>query len=150
MLLISRIMGMWKRTCIFSLCSIVKLLFSPVSMFSSLLQLPIASPDSQIIKELFSYSSYSFHIRHLSVNGIMKKAISPQNMTNPIGFYTQYIIYKRPLLTYKLKHSPLVTFSGHFIFSILLQHRNCKLSKYFLSNFISVHVSEPYKAMLKI
>ena len=32
-------------------------------------------------------SSYSFHFRHLSFNGIMKKANSSQNITNPIGFY---------------------------------------------------------------
>ena len=42
----------------------------------------------------------------------------------------------------------LVTFSGHFIFSILLQHHISKLSEYFSFNFLSVQVSEPYKAML--
>ena len=42
----------------------------------------------------------------------------------------------------------LVTFSDHFIFSIILQHPFLKLSRYFRSNFLSVQVSGPYKAML--
>ena len=44
----------------------------------------------------------------------------------------------------------LVTFSGHFIFSIVLHYYIPKLSKYFRSNFLSVQVSGPYKAMLQI
>ena len=47
------------------------------------------------------------------------------------------------------KISSLITFSGHFIVSILLQH-HLKLSKYFYSNFLSVHVSEPHNIMLQI
>ena len=43
----------------------------------------------------------------------------------------------------------LVTFSDHFIFSILLQHNISKLSKYSRSIFLNVQVSEPYKAMLQ-
>jgi hypothetical protein len=44
--------------------------------------------------------------------------------------------------------SSLVTFSDHFI-SILLQLNISKLSKHFRSNFLSVQVFEPYKAMLQ-
>jgi hypothetical protein len=54
-----------------------------------------------------------------------------------------------PLLSYMVKNFFLVIFSDHFIFSILLQHRISKLSKYFRSNFLSVQVSEIYKAMLQ-
>ena len=43
----------------------------------------------------------------------------------------------------------LVTFSGHYIFSILLQHRISRLTKYFSSNNLSVQVSELYNAMLQ-
>ena len=39
----------------------------------------------------------------------------------------------------------LVTSSGHFIFSIPLQHHISELSKYFRTNFLSVQVSKPYK-----
>ena len=55
---------------------------------SFLLYLPISSSVSQIIKELHcsSSSSYSFNFRHLSFNGIMKEAVSSQNMTDPIIF----------------------------------------------------------------
>ena len=42
-----------------------------------------------------------------------------------------------------------VTSSGYFIFSILPQHHILKLSKYLRSKFLSVQVSEPYKAMLQ-
>ena len=45
--------------------------------------------------------------------------------------------------------SSSVNFYDHFIFSIFLQHHIWKLSKYFLSNFLSVQVSEPYRAMLQ-
>ena len=92
MLLISTLMELWK-ICISSLCSIGKLLFPSFSIFYFFLQLQICSSVSQIIKELCSSSSYSFHIRHLSFD-IMKKAIPSQNMTNPIRFSTQNIIQK--------------------------------------------------------
>ena len=87
--------------CISFLCSIDKLSFPSFSIFSFLLQLPISFSVSQIIKEPCpSSSSYSFHFRHLFFNGIMKKVIYPQSMTNPIGFSTQDIIWKCPLLSY--------------------------------------------------
>ena len=99
MLLINRSMDIWK-TSISSLLSIDKLLFPSFSIFSFLLQLSISYFISQIIMELCSSSSYSFHFRHLSFNGIMKEAISSQNMTNPIDFSTYNIIQKCPLLSY--------------------------------------------------
>jgi hypothetical protein len=59
-------------------------------MFDKLPMRSLASSFSsfQIIKELYFSSSYSVHFSHLSFNGILKEAISPQNMTNPIGFST--------------------------------------------------------------
>ena len=45
--------------------------------------------------------------------------------------------------------SSLITLFDHFIFSILLQHHISGISKYFRSNFLSVLVSESYKAMLQ-
>ena len=110
------------------LCLIDTLSFPSISIFSFLLQLPISSSVSQIIKELCSSSPYSFHFSHLSFNGIMQEAISSQNMTNPIGVSTQDIIQKCPLLSYTFNK---LSFSDHFIFSILLQYHISKLSKYF-------------------
>ena len=80
-LLISRSMDLWK-ICISSLYQIDKLSFPYILIFSLHFQLPIPSSVSQIIKELssstsLSSSSYSFHFRHLSVNGIIKKEIFP-------------------------------------------------------------------------
>ena len=86
MLLISRSMDVRKIICIFCLCFIDKLVTS-FSFFSFLLQLPISSSVSQIMKELCSSSSYSFC--HLFFNGIMKKTNSSQNMPNPISFSAQ-------------------------------------------------------------
>ena len=67
----------------------------------------------------------------------MKEAISYQNMTNLIGFSN------------KVKNLFISYFLWPFIFSILLQHHISKFSKYFRSNFLSVQVSEPYKAILQ-
>ena len=96
-LFISRSLDLRKITCISSLRSCDKRLLMPFSIFSYLLQLPISSFVSQIIKE-FCYSSYSshhsFHFRHLSFNSIMKKTIYSQKMTNPIGNPTQDIVQK--------------------------------------------------------
>jgi hypothetical protein len=64
-------------------------------------------------------------------------------------FYIGYYLEVSSSLLYGRTCS-LVPFSGHFIFSIFLQHHISKLSKYFRSNFLSVQVSEPYKAMLQI
>ena len=109
---------------------------------------PLASSVSQIMKELCFSSSYSFHFRHLSFNGIMKKAISSQNITNPIDFSPQDIFRSNRFSPKRLKTCSLVTFCDHIIFSILLQDIS-KLSKYFRSYFHSVQVSEPYEAMLQ-
>ena len=49
----------------------------------------------------------------------------------------------------ELRNVVLEENGDHFIFSILLQHHFSKLSKYFRFNFLSVQVSEPYKAMLQ-
>ena len=103
MLFISRSKDSWKIICISSLCSIDKLLLPSFTIFSFLLQLPISSSVSEIIKELSSFS-YSFQVRHLSFNNIMKKVISSQNKTDPINFSTQDIIQKCPLLFYTFKN----------------------------------------------
>ena len=68
----------------------VRLINQVVSSCFDVQLLPLA-PNifSQLIKELCSSSSsYSFHFRHLSFNGIMKEAISSQNLTDPIDFST--------------------------------------------------------------
>ena len=86
------------------LCSIDKLSSLSFSIFSFLFQFPISSPVSQIIQESYSSSSYSFHFRHLSFNGIIKEAISSQNMTDLIDFSTQDFIQKCFLLSYTVKN----------------------------------------------
>ena len=108
MLLIYRSMYSWKIH-ISSLYLIDKLSFPSFSIFSFLLYLPISSSISQIIKELCSFSSYSFRLRHLSFSGIMKETISSQNMTNSIGFstYSTYSIYIHTIF-YSINHFNLV------------------------------------------
>ena len=118
MLLISGSIDLMKITCISSLCSIDKLSFYLFSIFSFFLQLPISSV-LQIIKEMCSSSSYSFHFRHLSFNGIMK-TISSQNMTSQIAFSMQDIIQKCLFSPLRSRTCSLDIFSEHFIFSIFL------------------------------
>ena len=88
---------------------------------------PSASCSSvlQIIKEMDSSFSYSFHFLKLSLNGIMK-TISSKNMSDTIAGYCLEVSFS---LLY-VQEFFLVTFSEHFIFSILLQN-----SKYFC-NFL--------------
>ena len=97
MLLISRSMELW-NTCFSSMYSIDKTSFPSILIFRFLLQLPISSSVFQIIKELCSSSSYSFHFRHLSFIGIMKEAISSQNMTYPVGYVEYYLEVPSSLL----------------------------------------------------
>ena len=52
------------------------------------------------LRHMSGYHRNYYSKGHLSFNGILKEAISSQNMTNPIGFSTQDIIYKCPLLSY--------------------------------------------------
>ena len=59
---------------------------------------PISSSVSQIIFFLLlSLPSSVFH-------NTMKKAIYSYNVSNSIGFLTQNIVYKRPLLSYTFKN----------------------------------------------
>ena len=120
MLLICRSMDLplWK-TSIYSLCSIDNPSFPIISISSLLLQLPISSSISQIVKEqCSSFSSYSFDFCHLSFSGIMKEATSSQNMTNPIGISMQDIIQKCLLLSYTSKN----LFISYFLCPFYLLH----------------------------
>ena len=96
LLFISRSMDLWK-ICISSLCSIDKLSFPSISIFSSLFKFSISSSVSQIIKELCSSSSYSFQFHYLAFNGITKEAISSQNTSFIVRFFNnnllQYIFF---------------------------------------------------------
>ena len=80
-----RSLDLRKITSISSLYSTDKLSFQSFTILNFRLQLPISPPFPLIIKEPYS-SSYSFHFLHLSFMGIMKKAISSQDMTNPTVF----------------------------------------------------------------
>ena len=60
--------------------------FPHISISGFLLYFLISSYVSQIIKELCSFSTYSFHFHHLSFNGITQEAISPQNMIIQLAF----------------------------------------------------------------
>ena len=95
----------------------------------------------QIIKDLCSSSSYSFHFRHFSFNGIMKEAISSQNLTNPIGFSMKDIIWKRPLLSYTFN-----LFIGYFPWPFYLFHSppapHFKALKYVRSTLVH-NIPEP-------
>ena len=70
-------------------------------------------------------------------------------MTNPIDFSTMILLRSVLFSPICSITCSLVTFSGHFIFSILHQHHISKLFKYFRSNFLSAQVSESYKTMLQ-
>ena len=85
-----------KITCISSLCWIDKPSFPSFSIFNFLL-----------------------HFRHLSFNDSMNKVIYSQNMTNPLTFLRR-ILFKSLLFSLiRSRICSLVTFSGHFIFSML-------------------------------
>ena len=91
-------------------CSIDKLSFPSFSIFNFLLQLPISSYLSQIIKELCSSSSsssYSFHFRHLILIIIMMIIIiiiTISLMTKP---HLMMGIYSNPETLYKIiRHEP--------------------------------------------
>ena len=93
-------------------------------------------------------SSYSFHFRHLILNGIMKEATSSQVWPILLAFL-RTILFRSVLFSpIRSRTCLLVTFSDHFIISILFQHIS-KFSKYFRSNFLSIQVSEPYRAMVQ-
>ena len=135
-----------KITCISSLSLIDKLQF-PFCFFNLhfLLQLPISSPVSQTIMELFSSSSFTSIICP-SMASQRRNFFSGYDQFDLL-FYIGY--YLEVSFSICSRTCSLVTFSDHFIFSILLQHHISKLSKYLHSNFLSVQVSEPYKAVLQ-
>ena len=108
-----------------------KLCFPSFSVIRLLLYLPTSSFVSQIIIKLSSSlsSSYFFHFRHLFFNGIMKEAVSYQNMTIYEGYYLEV---PSPVLSITCS---LVILYNNFIFSFLLQHHISNFPKYFRFNF---------------
>ena len=94
MLFISKFMDLWK-ICISSLCSIDKLSFTSVSIFTFLLLLFLKSSKSCFLLP----TPFTIVICPSITN-----EISSQNITNPIGFSTQDTIQKCPLLSYTLKN----------------------------------------------
>ena len=110
MLLINGSMDL-EKICISSLCQIYNLSFPSISIFSFLLQLPISSSVPQIIKELYSSSTSSYHFRHLSFNGIVKEAISSQNEINPIDLSSQDIFRSVLFSPIRSRTRSLVTYS---------------------------------------
>ena len=111
-LLVSRSMDLWKITSIFSICSCVIRRF----------HLHWSSASLALIIFCFSHYGVVFFFiillsfRHLYLNGIVKKAISSQNMSNPISFLRR-ILFRSVLFSPTLSTiSSLVTFPDHFIF----------------------------------
>ena len=133
MLLISRSIGFQKITFISLFCSIDKLLFPTFLIFILFLQLPISSSVSHIIQKLCSLS-YSFHLSSfLRCHQEEGNFFSGHDQSNWL-FYVRYYL-EVSSFSYTLKiFSSLVSFSDHFIFSILLQHYTSNLSKQFRSN----------------
>ena len=119
---------------IFDLCSVVSIFFD-LQLLP--LTLNIFFSVSQIIKELCSFSFYS-HFRHLPFNGIMKEAISSQNMNNPIGFSTWDIIYLSSslLCVQELDRYENLVFRITIWQVLCLQHL---FISYFLSLFYPLH-----------
>ena len=94
---------------------------------------------------LLPYRENKFSL--LSVKS-MKEAILSQNMTNPLAFIRRILFRSILFSPICSRICSLVTFSDNLIFSIFLQHYISKLVKYLRFNFLSVQVSEPYKAIL--
>ena len=86
MLFVSRSLNLLKRTCISSEFS------GRFQLFRSLVSNIFFA--SQILQNLYYFSSYSFYFRHVSLNDILKIAISSQNFTNPAIFATAEFVQK--------------------------------------------------------
>ena len=104
MLLVSRSTDVWKITCISSLCSIHKLFFPSISIFS--------------FQYLLLFLKFFFHFLSLPSSVLQWNHEGGDFFSE----YDQSTIQKCPLLSYTLKNLLIITFSDHFIFSILLQH----------------------------
>ena len=144
MLLISRFMNLWTITCISSLLSTNKFSFSSFPILSFLLQLPISSSVSQIIKELCSSSSssYPFHFRHLPFNNITKGNFFLK-LTNPIITIILHKLHGH-ISEYFNRSSPLWAFAFSKTFSHLSLF-NFKLFKLLSCNIYTTlfHVTRP-------
>ena len=114
---------------------VIKCRFYPLLVLQ--LQLQISYSVLRINKDLRSSSSHSFHFLHLSFSEIKKMAIYSQNMSNPISFLTYEIVRKHSRIS-KMIRNFLTTCSDYCIFTITLQHRISKLSKYFRYKFVSL------------
>ena len=82
--------------------------------------------SSQYLKELSDYQGavfFFFLLCHLSFNGIMKKANSFQNMTDQLALLHRILFRSVLFFPLRSRNSTLVTFSDHFIFSILLHFK---------------------------
>ena len=127
---------------------------------------------------MFRTSAFSFNSQYLLLSYNIKEEMrsSPNSFQLPpmearrVQFFSQNPFDFSALLFRSVlfspicpRMSPLVTFSEHFVFSILVQQDISKFSKYFRSNFFSVQVfdskylrsnflhiqiSEPYNLLL--
>ena len=101
---------------------------------SFLLQMRISSPFLKVIQQFpTSSSSSSCHLYpppYLSFSNPLQKAVSAQNVTNPVSL--PFISCRIFLCSLTLIHtSSFLTSSVQLIFSILLQHHISKLSRCF-------------------
>ena len=144
MLLTRRSMDLWKVTCISYLCSIENyrfhlFWFSASSFNSQYLLLFLKSSRSCV---LFLPTPFT------SVVCPSRRQFLLRIWPIQLAFLSRILLFRRVLSPICPRTCSLVTFCDHFIFFILLQQHIFKLSKCFHSNFLSVQVSEPYKAML--
>ena len=145
MVIVNRSMDLWKVTCISSLCSFDKLSCPSFSIFSSqyLLLFPkswkscvllLPTPFASVICPSMESWGRQFFLRIWPIQ---------------LAFLRRRLFRSVLISPKRSKTCSLVSFFGYFIFFILLQHYISKISKYFLSKFLNVQVSEPYKAMLQ-
>ena len=128
MLLLIRAMNLWKITCTPSFCSCDKRSFQTFSISCLLFNSQIFFCFSSHQRYAFFFSPFTSVIC-LSMNSWRRQFVI--SMSNTIGFLLRNVLFS------------LVTFSGHCIVSILLQHHISKFSKYFSCNLLKDQVSKP-------
>ena len=109
--------------------------FTHSAIQSFLLQMRISSPFLKVIQQFpTSSSSSSRHLYspfYLSFNNPLQKAVSTQNLTNPVSLLL-FISCRTFLCSMTLSNtSSFLTCSVQLIFCILLQHHISKLSRCF-------------------
>src|SRR6476661_5209805 len=77
------------------------------------------------------------------------QTISPYNMSNPVLLSVPYRFYSASLFVHGAEYLFICPLSIQLIFPILLHTHISKAFKRFISSFLMVHVSQPYRTTRK-